>query len=103
MMKQRTILDPEKLAKPFIDAGLYDSGAVFFRDLIRDVVEHRLNHYKQTIKKLERKYSMGFDDFSKKLELGATIEEEDDRMEWGAAINMLGAWRKTGRLHKYLI
>ncbi len=36
-------------------------------------------------------YGMSFSDFSKKLEQGATIEEEDDWMEWEAAVNMLGA------------
>ncbi len=98
MVKQRTIQDLEELAKPFIDIGLYSSDATFFSDLIRDTAEHRLNRYEKTIKKLERKYGMSFDDFSKKLELGATIEEEDDWMEWEAAINMLGAWRKTAWL-----
>nr|QNO49660.1 hypothetical protein FBMMOPGC_00007 [Methanosarcinales archaeon ANME-2c ERB4]QNO50107.1 hypothetical protein GDOAKEED_00011 [Methanosarcinales archaeon ANME-2c ERB4] len=103
MMKHRTIHDLEELAKPFIDIGLYDSDVTFFRDLLESTVEHKLNHYEQIIKKLERKYDVSFGDFSKKLERGATITEEDDWMEWEAAINMLGAWRKTGRLHKYLI
>jgi hypothetical protein len=34
---------------------------------------------------------MSFSDFSKKLEPGATIKEEDDWMEWEAAVNMLDA------------
>ncbi|MEA1945231.1 MAG: hypothetical protein U9N07_07865 [Euryarchaeota archaeon] len=95
MMDYRMTHDLEKLAEPFLDIGLYDSVATFFRDLIRDMVEHHLNRYENIIKKFERKYGMSFSDFSKKLEQESTIEEEDDWMEWEAAINMLGAWRKT--------
>lgn len=83
------------LAKPFTDVGLYDSTTTFFKGLIRDVIEHKISHYEHIIKKFERKYGMSFSDFSKKLEQGATIKEEDDWMEWEAAINMLGAWGET--------
>jgi hypothetical protein len=34
---------------------------------------------------------MSFSDFSKKLEQGATIEEENDWIGWEAAVNMLDA------------
>ena len=50
-----------------------------------------ISHYEHAIKKFERRYGMSFSDFSKKLEQGATIKEEDDWMEWEAAINMLDA------------
>ncbi|MCD6206531.1 MAG: hypothetical protein J7J06_00895 [Methanosarcinales archaeon] len=56
---------------------------------------HRLNRYENTIKKFERKYAISFSEFSDQLAHGATIEEEDDWMEWGAAINMPGAWRRV--------
>ena len=89
--------DLANLAKPFLDLGLYDSPATFFRDIIRDMVKHKLDRYECIIEKFERKYSMDFSDFSKKLERGAAIKEEDDWMEWEAAINMLGAWKNTIR------
>ena len=87
------------LAKPFTDVGLYDSTTTFFKGLIRDVIEHKISHYEHIIKKFERKYGMSFSDFSKKLEQGATIKEEDDWMEWEAAINMLCAWGETAETH----
>ena len=62
------------------------------------MVKHKLDRYECIIEKFERKYSMDFSDFSKKLERGAAIKEEDDWMEWEAAINMLGAWKNTIRL-----
>ncbi len=89
--------DLESLAKPFLDIGLYDSPTTFFRDVLRDMVTHKLDHYECIIEKFERKYSMDFSDFSKKLERGAAIKEEDDWMEWEAAINMRGAWKNTIR------
>ena len=74
----------ERLAK-------HDSTRTFSRGLIRDVTENKLRYYEHVIKKFERRYGMSFSDFSKKLEQGATIKEEDDWMEWEAAINMLDA------------
>ena len=74
----------ERLAK-------HDSTPTFSRGLIRDVTEHKISHYEHVIKKFERRYGMSFSDFSKKLEQGATIKEEDDWMEWEAAVNMLDA------------
>lgn len=91
--------DLYKLAKPFTDVGLYDSTTTFFKGLIRDVIEHKISHYEHIIKKFERKYGMSFSDFSKKLEQGATIKEEDDWMEWEAAIHMLDAWAETAETH----
>jgi hypothetical protein len=55
------------------------------------MTENKLRYYEQVIKKFERRYGMGFSDFSKKLEQGATIKEDDDWMEWEAAVNMLDA------------
>jgi hypothetical protein len=34
-----------------------------------------ISHYEHAIKKFERRYSVSFSDFSKKLEQGATIKE----------------------------
>ena len=69
----------------------HDFTRTFFGGLIRGMPENKLRYYEQVIKKFERRYGMGFSDFSKKLEQGATIKEEDDWMEWEAAVNMLDA------------
>ena len=69
----------------------HDSAPTFFRGLIQGVTEDKIRYYEHVIKKFERKYGMSFSDFSKKLEQGATIKEEDDWMEWEAAVNILNA------------
>jgi hypothetical protein len=69
----------------------HDSTRTFYRGLIRDVTEDKIGYYEHVIKNFERRYGMSFSDFSKKLEQGATIKEEDDWMEWEAAVNMLDA------------
>jgi hypothetical protein len=38
---------------------------------------------------------MTFDEFTAHLRGRATIEQEDDRLEWEAAINMLSDWEAT--------
>ena len=50
-----------------------------------------MRDYEQLIKSFETKHGMTFVEFSKKLEYGATIHEEDDWLEWEAALNMLKA------------
>ncbi len=40
---------------------------------------------------------MGFKAFSKKLEKGASIAEEDEWMGWEAAENILKVWKKAAR------
>ena len=82
----------ERLAK-------HDSTRTFFRGLIRDATGNELRYYEHVIKKFERRYGMSFSDFSKKLEQGATIKEEDDWMEWEAAVNMLRVWEETAETH----
>ena len=69
----------------------YDSIRTFSGGLIRDVIEDKISYYEHVIKKFERRYGMSFSDFSKKSGEGATIKEEDDWMEWEAAVNMLDA------------
>ncbi len=85
------------IAKPLMELGLYDSTREFIRDVAKDFIKHKIEIYKKQLKAFEQKYRMSFDAFSKKLEKGASIAQEDEWMEWEAAENMLKAWKQAAK------
>lgn len=85
----------ERMVKPFVDLGIYDSPEKFIRDVISKFVADRVSHYEKIIGRFEAKYKMSFSGFTKKLKGKATPELENDWMEWESAINMLNAWKKA--------
>jgi hypothetical protein len=96
-IENEVLTEFKHIAKPFMELGLYDSTMEFIRDVTSEFINHRIGIYKKQLKKFEQKYRMSFDAFSKKLELGASVEEEDEWMEWEAAKNMLTAWQQAAK------
>src|SRR3989337_2095409 len=84
-------------AKPLVELGLYSSTREFIRDITSEFIKHKIAFYKKQLKIFEKKYSMSFGAFSKKLEKGASIPEEDDWIEWEAAQNMLKVWKQAAK------
>lgn len=84
-------------AKPLMDLGLYDSTREFIRDVTLEFIKNKIEFYKKQLKFFEKKYGMPFSTFSKKLEKGASISEENDWMEWEAAKNMIKVWKQAAR------
>jgi hypothetical protein len=82
----------EHLAKPFIESGIYESTAAFVSELLKDVAARKIKMYERKIKRYEAKYG-SFEDFSRKICGKATPVQEDQWMDWEAAINMLKAWK----------
>jgi len=58
-------------------------------------VDRRIARYRRRINRLRKKYNMTFDEFTAHLRGRATIEQEDDWLEWEAALNMLADWEAT--------
>ena len=84
-------------AKPLVELGLYSSTREFIRDVTSEFIKNKVVFYKKQLKLFEKKYGMSFSAFSKKLEKGASIPEEDDWMEWEAAENMLKVWKEAAK------
>lgn len=82
----------EHLAKPFVEKGIYESTDAFVSDLLKDVAARKIRSYERKIKRFEAKYG-SFEQFSSKIRGKATPMQEDEWMEWEAAINMLKAWK----------
>ncbi|MCK4663190.1 MAG: hypothetical protein KAT68_10015 [Bacteroidales bacterium] len=83
------------LLKPLIISGKYKNEDTAIKDIVIDYVERKVKKYKAEIKRLNNKYMMDFENFSKKIKNCALLEEEDDWMDWKAAIEMQKAWKIT--------
>jgi phosphoglycerate-specific signal transduction histidine kinase len=58
-------------------------------------VDRKIAKYRRRISRLRKKHDMTFDEFTAHLRGRASIEQEDDWLEWEAAINMLSDWEAT--------
>lgn len=96
-IENEALAEFKHIAKPLVELGLYDSTREFIRDVAKDFIKHKVEIYKKQLKAFEQKYRMSFDAFSKKLEKGASIAQEDEWMEWEAADNMLKAWKQAAK------
>ncbi len=96
-IEKEVLTEFKHIAKPLMELGLYDSTREFIRDVTREFIRHKIEIYKKQLKAFEQKYRMSFNAFSKKLEKGASIAQEDEWMEWEAAENMLKAWKQAAK------
>jgi len=92
MITQKII---SNILKPLVVSGVYKDEAVALKDIIADYMHRRIEAYASVIKKMEAKYGKDFDAVSKKIRKKATIEVEDDWMEWKAAIIMSQSWHQA--------
>lgn len=96
-IENEVLAELKHIAKPLMELGLYDSTEEFIRDITSEFIKHKIELYKKQLKAFEQKYGTSFEAFSKKLEKGASIPEEDEWMEWEAAKNMLKVWKQAAK------
>ncbi len=96
-MKDNLIIELRAIIRPFLEAGIYKNEEDALENILEDLVEVKINRYKEEVKKFESKYKTNFSSFIKEIKPGkhGTIEKENEWMEWEAAINMLEAWTKV--------
>jgi hypothetical protein len=58
-------------------------------------VDRKIAKYRRRISRLRKKHDMTFDEFTAHLRGRANIEQEDDWLEWEAALDMLSDWEAT--------
>jgi hypothetical protein len=84
----------ENIAKSFVESGAYESTDEFVSDLIKDMATRKIKRYQKKIKTYEAKYG-SFEAFSQKIRGTASPKQEDQWMDWEAAINMVKAWKNV--------
>jgi len=85
----------ETVAKGMVTAGLYKDIGAAIRALAVEQVERKIAAYREQVQEFERKYHHSLDQHSRFLEGKASMEEEEEWMEWKSAAVMLEAWQKA--------
>lgn len=85
----------ETVAEGMVTAGLYKDIGAAIRALAVEQVERKIAAYREQIQKFERKYDHGLEEHSRRLEEKASMEEEEEWMEWKGAAVMLEAWQQA--------
>ncbi len=76
------------LAKPFIMAGIYKDEKSALTDITLDYVRRKIEQYDSIIFSFKKKHGCDFDQFTAEIKNSASLEIEDDWMEWKGAIEM---------------
>lgn len=85
----------DKVAQSLVAAGLYKDAAAAIQALATEQIERNIAAYRGQVQAFERKYHHSLEDHSRLLEGKASMEEEDEWMEWKGAYVMLAAWQKA--------
>ncbi len=82
------------LIEPLVQMGVYRSQEEALKNLVLRYVQEQIDEAEQEIARFQKKYGMSFEEWSDSLVGRATIEEEDDWMEWESARDMLESWQQ---------
>jgi len=85
----------ETVAHSLVAAGLYKDEETAIKALAIEQIERKITSYREQVNALEKKHHLSFEEYSRRLEGKATIEEEDEWMDWKGAAVMLEAWQKA--------
>lgn len=97
MLEQPAIQAIETIASMLVGTGRYPTQADAIRAMAIEQVDRKIALYESRVKRLEKKHGVKFETFGKRLRGRATIQQEDEWMDWEAALAMLAAWRKAKR------
>ena len=85
----------EKVAKGMVAAGVYKDVKAAIQALAVEHIERKIAVYQKQPQKFERKYHHGLEEHSRLLEGKASMQEEEEWMEWKGAAVMLDAWQSA--------
>jgi hypothetical protein len=85
----------EKVAAGMVAVGLYKDVETAIRALALEQIERKIAAYQTQVQGFEGKYDRSLEEQSRFLEGKATMEEEEEWMEWKGAVVMLEAWQKA--------
>jgi uncharacterized protein YihD (DUF1040 family) len=88
----------ESLAKPLVQSGVYKDEASALKAIVIDYIDRKKTEYDDIISRFEKKYQKDFKTFTKDIANCATVEIEDDWMEWKGALEMRKGWEEAFRL-----
>jgi len=95
MLEQPAVKTLETIANALVGLGRYPSQTDAIRAIALEQINRKIASYERRVKNFERKHRVSFETFTKRLQNRATIRQEDEWMEWEAALDMLDEWRKA--------
>ncbi len=95
MLEQPAVKTLETIANTLVGLGRYPSQTDAIRAIALEQINRKIASYERRVKNFERKHHARFETFTKRLQSRATIRQEDEWMEWEAAIEMLDEWRNA--------
>jgi hypothetical protein len=95
MLEQPAIKVLEAIASTLVGTGRYETQADAIRAMAIEQINRKISLYERRVKQFERKHRTNFDAFSRRLKGRATVRQEDEWMEWEAALAMREAWHKA--------
>ena len=87
-----------KITKPFILAGIYKDEKSALTDITLNYVSSKIEQYNGIVISFKKKYGYDFDQFTTKIKNNASLEIEDDWMEWKSAIEMRQSWKNANKM-----
>ncbi|MCK4760869.1 MAG: hypothetical protein KAW12_01630 [Candidatus Aminicenantes bacterium] len=94
MLEQEVV---DNLLRPLVQSGVYKDEVSALRDIILDYIDRKKRDYDEVIASFGEKYKKDFAAFTKEIKNSATLEAEDDWMEWQGAIEMRKGWQEAYR------
>lgn len=85
----------EKVAKGMVAAGVYKDVKAAIQGLAVEQIERKIAAYRKQVQEFERKHNHSLEEHSRLLEGKATMQEEEEWMEWKGARVMLEAWQRA--------
>lgn len=85
----------ESIARGMVAAGVYKNEEAAIKAMAIEQIERKIAAYSEQVQTFERKYQHTLDEHSRVLQGKATMEEEDEWMDWKSAVVMLDSWRKA--------
>jgi hypothetical protein len=67
-------------------------------DITLDYVRRKIEQYDSIIISLKKKHGCDFDQFTAQIKNYASLETEDDWMEWKSAIEMRQSWKNANKM-----
>ncbi len=85
----------EKVAKGMVATGVYKDVKTAIKALAVEQAERKIAAYQKQVQEFERKHNHSLETHSRLLKGNASMEGEEEWMEWKGAAVMLEAWKKA--------
>jgi len=89
----------ERLFEPLIREGVFENFERAFRALLLDYVERQIAAYREKAGLFEARAQQSFEAFTASLQGRATPDEEEEWLDWEAALIFLRKWQQ---IHKQI-